>query len=344
MTITINSPQELKEFAKGVSKHTKISATKLLHAIALSKGYSHVRALFNALEASEIDMPSVKIVCQQCSFDLRLDGYCTNEMCRHNDWPQEITEQQFDLLNDGSLDHPLYNSVVALKRIPITADVHSDCRKFENDIDVSEYFYDALTNGTLNTVLSDLDDCDFDGDTATDEIAQYFDKTTTGYLFEITNSNNGFECIVEKNEVLEWLNRYAPSFVKDGKLLLLQKDIISDLPLTQKVVDEQKVIVVLSLLPKIAFEDLSESDQELDSTYEMSLSVEASISNYANIAKDYFAVNYPIKNLGDFDIIVKFLGEDLQEDLNHETYTMEHLVLSVQTYGLLNDEVVTNFV
>jgi hypothetical protein len=109
----------------------------------------------------------------------------------------------------------------AITNSPIHASVYSDDQTVEFTIDVQQYFVDTLAGYQLHVDLDALNGCDFGGDYPADNVAEYFHDSTTKDLFDYValknkhNSENiGFECHINKNDVLKWLIANAPDHLR----------------------------------------------------------------------------------------------------------------------------------
>lgn len=141
--------------------------------------------------------------CVKCKGDLRKDGYCKSDACYFADWPQSIG---LAAAITGQAD-------VALKRIEISARVKTDDDAEEAQFDAGPYFYDALQQGTLERVVTNLSKTGFGGDYPADAVAEFFRDDETKNVFEHVEAySEGFECYLDVDDgcLYHWLSRYAP--------------------------------------------------------------------------------------------------------------------------------------
>lgn len=162
---------------------------------------------FTLLEGAGFDVKEVDDAvegqCAKCKGELRNDGYCKNEACYHADWPQSVG---LAAAITGQAD-------VELKRIEISARVKTDDDAEEAQFDASPYFYDALQQGTLERVVTNLSKTGFGGDYPADAVAEFFRDDETKNVFEhIEAYSEGFECYLDVDDgcLYHWLSRYAP--------------------------------------------------------------------------------------------------------------------------------------
>ena len=92
----------------------------------------------------------------------------------------------------------------------IRAEAHSDDRLVEIEFNAAPYFTSELKNGNLKVVIEALDGCDFGCDYPADTVVEFFADNETKRLFDYMNFKGGYECNIKKEDVVAWLNEFAP--------------------------------------------------------------------------------------------------------------------------------------
>ncbi len=99
--------------------------------------------------------------------------------------------------------------------LTITARIHSDCFNVDITLDVTEYFSDLVSSNKgvdsdeFKAEIIELISDGLSSSYSTDKIADFYSKTSTAKLFEVTHEDNGFAVIVCKNEFKAWLKDVA---------------------------------------------------------------------------------------------------------------------------------------
>lgn len=106
-----------------------------------------------------------------------------------------------------------------LKRVEVQAECHSDDRIVAVDFNAELYFSAQLESGRLQEVLEALNGCGFSGDLPADAVAEFFSDTSTKNILDYVHTlqeagrETGFECSIDKDSVVAWLNVNAPELV-----------------------------------------------------------------------------------------------------------------------------------
>lgn len=191
-------------------------------------GYDITEASFMTWYHKKHEAP----ICQNgCSQELDIEGYCQDETCPYQDWPQKIDVGDLESMSQVDIEIR-YN---LCKRVRVMAVTYSDDRVTEVEFDASAYFASETIAGRLGECLSDLAACKFGGDDASDNVARYFEKGGSSkgqegvkvmfdYLAHIpeTGKNRflrGFECHVDKASLALWVKQYYPDIYNKTKAL-----------------------------------------------------------------------------------------------------------------------------
>lgn len=91
----------------------------------------------------------------------------------------------------------------------IKAEAHSDDRRIEIDFDATAWFQQAT-----DAQIIALADAGWGGGYEADAVAERFEQGATKALFDYTAvSGEGFECHVDEDEALAWLQAVRPSLL-----------------------------------------------------------------------------------------------------------------------------------
>jgi len=88
----------------------------------------------------------------------------------------------------------------------IPAETHDDNRKHEVQFDATKWFEQASDEAILGVVA-----CDFGGDYAADEVAEFFDGKNDQVSEMFEKKDCGFECHVNPAGALKWIMENRPA-------------------------------------------------------------------------------------------------------------------------------------
>lgn len=172
-------------------------------------------------------------VCNKCGTTLDALGYCEDETCPYENWPQKVEESEIESLS--TVDIELYYNI--RKRIRVMATCYSDDRVYEAEFDATAYFSDAIKHGQIMQVIDALSGCGWGGDYPSDSIAEFFSDGGKGIGHEdvknmydhILNKNLakafdadniGFEVHIDKDSIKSWIEFNYPAIYKNAEELL----------------------------------------------------------------------------------------------------------------------------
>lgn len=100
----------------------------------------------------------------------------------------------------------------------VKAHCYTNDEQIKLDFDATEFFANALKEGTLDDIYNELYDCGWGGEFVADDIVFYYRETTTKALVDYIHSEDkrdssvGFECHVNRESLKAWFSKYWPGY------------------------------------------------------------------------------------------------------------------------------------
>ena len=106
----------------------------------------------------------------------------------------------------------------------IAAHCHSDCQTVDIEFDAVDWFKQCSASD-----LKDLIDCDWRGDYPADDVARFFEDSSTAPLFQyVATSGEGFECYVNEDDAIAWLEEHRPELLEQVQEVAIAPSAPSD--------------------------------------------------------------------------------------------------------------------
>lgn len=157
--------------------------------------------------------------CKKCAFEITAGGFCTNDQCPYEDYPQSMA---LDEIYDESI--PAREIRMEKKRIPISLSVETDDGEHVIEFSAEDYFFTALKDGTLAQDIAALEGCDFSCDGPVDTVVEFFSDGESKDLLDYCiadqklGGETGYQATICKKDVRLWLSRYAPELANSVTL------------------------------------------------------------------------------------------------------------------------------
>ena len=159
--------------------------------------------------------PTGEGACKKCGSNL-FGEYCTDETCPFADWPQAVPVEAFNTMSE--LNIPIRYGIQ--RRLRVHAEAHDDGHNRTVEFDAGPWLYQASEQQIV-----ELATIGWSGGYAADAVALYFEdenvdianlmafcRSTQG-----TRNPMGFECSVDEEQAVKWLEQRRPEIWKRVK-------------------------------------------------------------------------------------------------------------------------------